>query len=353
MIFIKVLLALLAAHLIKGQVLGQGHREATEQERRDHFKSQVMVQVRKNWRPTTGMQQYMAMINIPAEAYQFHFEGSGTILNDRWILTAAHLFNSETLQTVVDISNDINHGPVYIPVRIRSRVEAVRVLPGKLAKLANSPDTVNVERVLLHPDFKRVKSRGDIALLQLGVDLIFQQGNLPNQQPVMFASIDLPPHREMIGLECKVSGWGQTEADNGLGQYQETVNLRWGETRIVPRPQNYLLWAQVDVANTDLFYVGMTTQQRQQARVSIGKGDSGGGLLCVGNDRNTYVFGVAMGSLSDENNKMHPSDELGMANLPSLYTSVYEHMQWVNDHIQNYRNRPRRRGQGEHLIVRA
>ena len=53
MIFTKVLLTLLAAHfsLSEGQVLGPGQREATEQERQDHFKSQVYVEVKETWQP--------------------------------------------------------------------------------------------------------------------------------------------------------------------------------------------------------------------------------------------------------------------------------------------------------------
>ena len=46
--------------------------------------------------------------------------------------------------------------------------------------------------------------------------------------------------------------------------------------------------------------------------------------------KKTYVFGVLKGAVKKSKNEEYPLEQLGTADLPSLYTSVYQNLDWIN-----------------------
>ena len=169
MISIKVLLTLLAVHsclnLCRGQILGPASKDATEEERIQHFKSQVLVETLNRWEPTDArLKYYMNLIEFPPR--QFKFQGSGTILTSRWVLSVAHIFPS--YEKPAALKNQQQTVPGI------STVEQVRVVVGQLAKEHEEGNTRDVERVILHENYFSKQGIGDIALLQLSADLNFQ-----------------------------------------------------------------------------------------------------------------------------------------------------------------------------------
>ena len=335
MISIKVLLTLLAVHscfnLSRGQITGPGSKDATEEERRAFFKSQVSVETLRRWEPTDDWLKhpyYMNLIELPPR--QFKFQGSGTILTSRWVLTAAHLF--PTFEKPAAVKNQQQ------TVKIRSTVQRVRVVVGQLAKEPAEGNTREVERVVLHGNFVLQQSKGDIALLQLSADLNFQPVRRL-LQPKLFDKTNLPVEFESLGLGCKMSGWGWR--DEG----RESETLRWANTTVVRHTQT--TWNRINNHDTDLFPVGITNQQPVNQRAAPGPGDSGGGLLCQRGAK-TYVFGVAHGAVKKSKNEDYPLEQLGTADLPTLYTSVYQNLDWINKWMRIYTSEPNR---GQLVIV--
>jgi len=318
MISIKVLLTLLAVHsclnLCRGQILGPASKDATEEERIQHFKSQVLVETLNRWEPTDArLKYYMNLIEFPPR--QFKFQGSGTILTSRWVLTAAHMFPILTQPAFFNNQQQT--------VQIKSTIEQVRVVVGQLTKQHVAANTRDVERVILHRNYILHNDKGDIALLQLSDDLNFQpvRNFFLFSQPQLFDKTNLPEEFESEGLGCKMSGWGMTDAG------RESDTLRWANTTVVQHTQT--TWNKINNPDTDLFPVGITNQQRNNQRAAIGPGDSGSGLLCQRGEK-TYVFGVAQGSVKTVNDEDYPLEQLGTADLPTLYTSVAQNLQWIN-----------------------
>ena len=196
----------------------------------------------------------------------------------------------------------------------------MRVVVGQLAKEPAEGNTREVERVVLHGNFVLQQSKGDIALLQLSADLNFQPVRRL-LQPKLFDKTNLPVEFESLGLGCKMSGWGRTDAG------RKSQALRWANTTVVQHTR--ITRSIIINPVSDLFTVGMNNLQPDNHRASIGRADSGGGLLCQRGAK-TYVFGVANGVVKKSKNEEYPLEQLGTADLPSLYTSVYQNLDWIN-----------------------
>ena len=332
MISIKFVMTLLAAiNLSEGQIVGEGSKEVTNEEH-DYFKSQVLVETLESWLPEDERlrtEYYMKSINFPQD--DFAPVGSGTILNNKWILTAAHLFHGNMEATIYK-SNKIN---------LVSTVRRVRIVFGKLAKQPQN-NVREVERVIKHHNYddENVKDKGDIALLQLRNLFNFVPYSPDLLQP-RFAPADLPIVHEKVGMDCRMSGWGRQSGN------EHSNTLRWAKTRIVEHtdPARALYYK-----NTDLFAVGTPKNNelnRNYLRAAIANGDSGGGLLCQ-HEAGTYVFGVAAGSLKNKDGKDYPLHLHGTVGYPSLYTSVHYNLKWINEQMKA--NRPLRKRPGENLV---
>ena len=322
-------MTLLAAHscfnLSEGQILGEGSKDATEEERRAHFRSQVVVETLSRWQPTA--RNYMGRIQLPRP--EFKFQGSGTILTPRWVLTAAHLFKTQTKWAPSNYRGQT--------VEIKSTVQEVRVVVEQLEKQHAEGYTRVVERVIKHRDYLRVPNKGDIALLHLRADL---NNNFEAAVP--------PNVPEFSGLKCKMSGWGRKN-----DQAEESATLRWANATVVPHTP--IIQKRISNHDTDLFFVGMKpqlpkrkkkkktdNQQPKDQRAAIGQGDSGGGLLCQ-HKENTYLFGVARGTVIKDKMTDYPLYRLGKADLPTLFTSVHTNLDWIRKWRRFYDGRNRKR----------
>jgi len=89
-----------------------------------------------------------------------------------------------------------------------------------------------------------------------------------------------------------------------------------------------------------MFYAGIN--EPDQLRAALGRGDSGGGLLCQRKGQ-TYLYGVATGMVEiDSSGRKIPIRQHGRRDLPVLYTSVYQNLQWITDQMDETRIRYRR-----------
>ncbi|RWS00466.1 trypsin-1-like protein, partial [Dinothrombium tinctorium] len=103
-------------------------------------------------------------------------KGGGSILNKRWILTAAHIFSD-------------------LPIN------QTRGIIGTVSS-ANPKKIINFEKLFIHPNFSSDTFKNDIALLRTNVDMqLFPLDDSVNE-------ICLPQVNETLPKMAVVSGWG-------------------------------------------------------------------------------------------------------------------------------------------------
>ena len=331
---IKVVLTLLAAlscfNLSEGQVFGEAQREATQEDRDAHFRSQVEIKTLEVWHPEDD--RYLVPFDrglIESPPDELRHVGSGTLLNNRWILSAAHLFIGRA-------QTSYTQNQQTVTLFLKSRVFLVRAYLGNL-QTNSQRNRLDIERVILHHDYKVRPAYADIALLR-----IKRNHNIPPAWPA-----NLPVQPERPNMRCKMSGWGQTDGNPAdPTKLRDSAVLRWADTRTVPH--SFRVFAPDE---SDMFYAGIN--EPDQLRAALGRGDSGGGLLCQRKGQ-TYLYGVATGMVEiDSSGRKIPIRQHGRRDLPVLYTSVYQNLQWITDQMDETRIRYRRIYTDPELLAEA
>ncbi|KAK2863626.1 hypothetical protein Q5P01_003159 [Channa striata] len=221
----------------------------------------------------------------PWNAYVFASVAScqGSLINNQWVLTAAHCFSS----------ND---------------TDFVFVILGKQSMMASAAtDTfLAVSQIFLHPNYVARTGDNDICLLKLSSPVTFTNYILP----VCLAASDSTYHS---GTSTWVVGWGFT----GIGglALPNPMTLREVEVPVVGNRQ----------CNCN-YGVGTITDNMICAGVPAGgkgpcQGDDGGPLVNKQNSR--WILGGVVSSGSD----------CGKPNLPGVFTRVSKYQSWINSHI--------------------
>ncbi|KAM6258512.1 LOW QUALITY PROTEIN: mannan-binding lectin serine protease 1-like [Porphyrio hochstetteri] len=115
--------------------------------------------------------------------------GSGALLSDSWVLTAAHVLRSQRRdKTVIPVSKE--HVTVYLALHdVRNKMEAVNR---------------TVERIILHEEFDIQNYNHDIALVKLKEKVTMGKYVMPVCLPQFEHELE-GPHPNTLGL---VAGWG-------------------------------------------------------------------------------------------------------------------------------------------------
>ncbi|XP_029714869.1 trypsin-7-like [Aedes albopictus] len=174
----------------------------------------------------------------------------GSIISDRWILTAAHC----TDDTI----------PRYLTVRVGSSFHQ------------HGGVVHQVDSVVQHPDHVPYSWLTDFALLQLTTALDFR---LATVQPIPLASSDSDLD---FDFDCVISGWGKT-----LNDSQSTDQLRAAQVRLVPQEQ------------CNGYYDGKVDEETMVCAGEAGRdscqGDSGGPLIGRGKQVGIVSWGKGCG----------------------------------------------------------
>lgn len=212
----------------------------------------------------------------------------GALINDRYVLTAAHCLQKITAKelTVILGTHDVD----------------------------DVGQRVGVERILNHPDYKNVSwyddhlykvFLNDVALLRLSETVKFSK---------KISSICLPD--PVIGdpklernFDLFVAGWGATEASGNLKSRSKVLM----EVYIEKKPQDtctdfYGPWQMQDTN----FCAGLTEKDSCQ-------GDSGGPLMTRADGR-IYALGIV---------SMGKPGSCGATYGPGVYTRVYSFLDWI------------------------
>lgn len=215
----------------------------------------------------------------------------GTVIDDVWVLTAAHCVQTE----------ETPHRPVD-----SSRIT---VLVG--ARQLDSPDgrQISVRQVIVHPDYRY--SRGsphDVALLRLD-----RPAGVPLQVLVSSAG---RPIVERDGQSAIVIGYGKTESG------QPSKRLLAGDVPIVSQHTCQLAWEKRP--RDSLGPHTVCAGHGRSGRTDSCGGDSGGALLVPYGSGNHVQIGVV---------SWGADAPCGTASRPSVYMSVGHYEPWIRKHV--------------------
>ncbi|KAL6265047.1 hypothetical protein P5V15_005138 [Pogonomyrmex californicus] len=204
--------------------------------------------------------------------YGGNFRCGGSIINKRYILTAAHCVNDLT-----DIKRLAVHaGTIY---------------------LNETGDVYQAESVVWHNGFDEIALADDVGLIRLNRDIEYTNVI----KPIPFAQEDIA----VTDLPCVISGWGTTSLNGKTPNTLQEINLKVYSSEKCQR----LAW---QITNNHI-----CTLTRKGEGVCYG--DSGSALLANGVQIGiaSFVFPCALGK-------------------PDMYTKVSSYRNWINEHMLHY-----------------
>ncbi|CAI9169453.1 unnamed protein product [Rangifer tarandus platyrhynchus] len=212
----------------------------------------------------------------------FHICG-GSIVDEYWILSAAHCFDRSTNTEAYDI---------YVGLV-------------DLLVAGNHTQWFEVNRVIIHPTYELYHPiGGDVALVQLKTRIVFSDAVLP----ICIA----PPDLTLSSLSCWATGWGS------ISQQGDTSNkLQEVQLPLVPLYLCRQLYGQTNI-QPDMLCAGNFRDMKTAC-----EGDSGSPLVCEFN--HTWV---QIGVVSWGKGCTYPM-------FPTVFARVSFFSRWIQRHIEN------------------
>ncbi|XP_066108779.1 serine protease 55 [Saccopteryx bilineata] len=215
---------------------------------------------------------------VSVQAGNEHFCG-GAIINEWWILTAAHCLAAEELHpkdlSVVLGTNDL-HSP--------------------------SLEIKGVTTIVLHKNYTRLTMDNDVALLLLSSYITFSG----LKKPICLPQKPSPA----TWRECWVAGWGQTKADD---RNSMTTDLMKVPVIIIDWEKCLLEFPKL---TENMLCAGYENKSYDACQ-----GDSGGPLVCTTeSDKKWYQVGIISWGRS-----------CGRKYTPGIYTLVEKYSLWIKN----------------------
>lgn len=223
--------------------------------------------------------------------------GGGAILNENWIITAAHCFKFMKRDTL----------------RVR-KVEDVIVFAGATDLNSSNAVKINIEEIIIHGEYSPSKRFNDIALIKLATPLDLSQRNL--------SKIKLPYLTEYIrytekGRELTVSGWGIVD----VSTTESSTILQKGNVPVVKNQkcrENYL--QRNEIVSSEMLCAGYN-----YGKVDACGGDSGGPLFAIDNNNIPILIGIVSWGIG-----------CAQKGLYGVYTNVNLYKPWIEENCPDY-----------------
>ncbi|XP_050078066.1 serine protease grass-like [Anopheles maculipalpis] len=221
-----------------------------------------------------------------------NFVCGGTLINERYVLTAAHCFKNNNVAIVrlgeFDLSTEIDCD--------------------KHGECAPAPQDIPIERAILHSSYSARRKVNDIALIRLAEKASYNDNVLP---------ICLPASSAMSTKQTVyfVAGWGRTEA----ALYSE--KLLYTMLSILPNDECSQQLLKVDP------YIKLSDNQMCAIGTNLTDnctGDSGGPLKAVSINGRFVQYGVVSVGLRT----------CGRQSAPGVYTRVENYMDWILENLE-------------------
>ncbi|KAK6192044.1 hypothetical protein SNE40_003591 [Patella caerulea] len=210
----------------------------------------------------------------------------GTIVADRWILTAGHCVQG------------ISHSP---------QTTSVAVGLVNLNQTGVGAQKIKVFEILVHPDHNFIY-HADIALLRLQKPIVFTDNIRPLCLPTRL-------HSWSPSLPCYIAGWGVNHTQN-VHLKATSENLHHAKIKLWPHSKCKAVYPQK--LKDFMICAGYET-----GIIDACKGDSGGPLMCRTGDDNWQLVGITSWG-----------EGCGEMNKPGVYTRVDHYIQWIKQTIQ-------------------
>ncbi|XP_003202311.1 transmembrane protease serine 6 [Meleagris gallopavo] len=204
----------------------------------------------------------------------------GTLIADRWVVSAAHCFQDERLASP-------SVWTIYLGKYFQNTTSHTEV-------------SFKVIRLFLHPYYEEDSHDYDVALLQLDHPVIIS----PYIQPICLPATS---HLFEPGLHCWITGWGALKEGGHISNILQKVDVQIIQQDICSEAYHYMISPRMLCAGYN------------KGKKDACQGDSGGPLACEEPSGRWFLAGLVSWGMG-----------CGLPNYYGVYTRITQVLGWIN-----------------------